>query len=66
MRKKGAGMLMTIMLVSASGWVAIVVFIIKPGLVVGAGLSLCGGAVIGLVIVWLIKRWWFRRIPFCK
>jgi len=64
MKKKGAGMMTAIILISACGWVAIVVFIIKPGLVAGAALSVCGGAVIGLVIVWLMKRWWFKRIPF--
>jgi len=30
MKKKGTGMVMTIMLVSICGWVAIVVFVIKP------------------------------------
>ncbi len=66
MKKKGAGMMMAIILISACGWVAIVVSIIKPGLVAGAGLSVGGGAVIGLVIAWLMKRWWFKGIPFRK
>jgi len=66
MKKKGAGMMMAIILISACGWVAIVVSIIKPSLVAGAGLSVGGGAVIGLVIAWLMKRWWFKRIPFRK
>jgi len=66
MKKKGAGMMMAIMLVAVCGWVAIVVFVIKPDIVAGAGLSVCGGAAIGLVIAWLMKRWWFKRIPFRK
>lgn len=63
MKKKGAGMVMTILLVALCGWVSIVVFVIKAGLVAGAALSVVGGAVIGLVIAWLMKRWWFKRIP---
>jgi len=63
MKKKGAGMVMTIMLVAVCGWVAIVAFVIKPDIGDGAVLSVCGGAAIGLVIAWLMKRWWFEGIP---
>ena len=63
MKKKGAGMMMAIILISACGWVAIVVFVIKPDIAIGAALSVVGGAAIGLVIAWLMKRWWFKRIP---
>ena len=63
MKKKGAGMVMTIMLVAVCGWVAIVAFIIKPDIATGAALCVVGGAAIGLVIAWLIKRWWFKRLP---
>ncbi|GAJ23293.1 unnamed protein product [marine sediment metagenome] len=66
MKKKGVGMVMTIMLVAVCGWVAIVVFVIKPDIAAGAFLCLAGGSAIGLVIVWLMQRWWFRRIPFRK
>jgi len=58
---KGAGMMMTIMLVSVFGWVAIVGFVIKPNIVAGAFLCLAGGSIIGLVIAYLMRRWWFRR-----
>jgi len=60
MKKKGAGMMMTIILISVCGWVAIVVFVIKPDIVAGAFLSLSGGGIIGLVIAWLMQRWWFK------
>ncbi len=66
MKKKGAGMVMTIMLVAVCGWVAIVVFVIKPDIATGAALSVVGGAAIGLVIAWLMSNWWFKRIPFRK
>jgi len=62
MKKKGAGMVMTIMLVTVCGWVAIVAFVIKPDIAAGVFLCLAGGSVIGLVIVWLMQRWWFRGI----
>ena len=63
MKKKGAGMVMTIMLVAVCGWVAIVGFVIKPDIATGAALSVIGGAAIGLAIAWLMKRWWFKGIP---
>jgi len=62
MKKKGAGMMMTIMLVSLCGWVAIVGLVIKPDFVAGAFLSLAGGGTIGLIIVYLMRRWWFKGI----
>ena len=66
MKKKGAGMVMTIMLVAVCGWVAIVVFVIKPDIGTGAVLAVCGGATIGLVIFYLMHKWWFKGIPFRK
>jgi len=63
MKKKGAGMVMTIMLVAVCGWVAIVSFVIKPGIATGVALSVCGGAAIGLAIVCLMSKWWFKGIP---
>jgi len=60
MKKKGAGMVMTIMLVAVCGWVAIVAFVIKPDIATGAALSVCGGAAIGLLIVCLMSKWWFK------
>ena len=61
-RLKGAGMVMTIMLISVCGWVAIVAFIIKPNMWVGSALCLFGGSLIGLAIVYLMWRWWFKGI----
>ena len=63
MKKKGAGMVMTIMLVAVCGWVAIVVFVIKPDIGDGIALSVCGGAAIGLGIAALMSKWWFRGFP---
>ena len=63
MKKKGAGMVMTIMLVAVCGWVAIVAFVIKPDMGDGIALSVCGGAAIGLGIVCLTSKWWFKGIP---
>ena len=63
MKKKGAGMVMTIMLVAVCGWVAIVAFVIKPDMGDGAALSVCGGAAIGLAIACLMSKWWFKGIP---
>ncbi|MBA7562917.1 hypothetical protein ES708_04570 [subsurface metagenome] len=62
MKKKGAGMVMTIMLVAVCGWVAIVAFVIKPDIGYGVALSVCGGAAIGLAIVCLMSKWWFKGI----
>jgi len=62
MKKKGAGMVMTILLVSLCGWVAIVGLVIKPDFATGAALSVVGGAAIGLVIVFLMSNWWFKGI----
>ena len=49
-----------IILISVCGWVAIVGLVIKPGILMGVALSLAGGAVIGCVVAYLIRRWWFR------
>ncbi|MBA7603194.1 hypothetical protein ES703_10298 [subsurface metagenome] len=66
MKKKGVGMVITIILVAVCGWVAIVSFVIKPDMVAGAALSVCGGGAIGLAIAYLMRRWWFKRIPIGK
>lgn len=58
---KGVATVMGIILASVCGWVAIVGLVIKPGILLGATLSLAGGAVIGCVVAYLIRRWWFRR-----
>jgi len=62
MKKKGAGMVMTIMLVAVCGWVAIVVFVIKPDMGDGIALTVIGGAFIGVVIFCLMSKWWFKGI----
>ena len=60
---RGAGMMMTIILVSVLGWVAIVAFVIKPDIRAGAFLCLAGGIAIGLIVVYLIRKWWFKGKP---
>jgi len=60
MKKNGAGMMMTIILISACGWVAIVGLVIKPPFWLGAILSIIGGIAIGTVVAYLIRRWWFK------
>ncbi len=59
---KSAATVMGIILTSVCGWVAIVGLVIKPGILIGAALSLAGGAVIGCIVAYLIRRWWFRGI----
>jgi len=66
MKKKGVGMVMTIILVSVCGWVAIVSFVIKPDMMAGVALSVCGGGAIGLAIAYLIRSWWMKGIPIEK
>ena len=61
-KKKGAGMMMAIMLVSVCSWVAIVGLVIKPVFWVGALLCLFGGSIIGCLIAYLMRRWWFKAI----
>jgi len=63
-KRKGAEMMMVIMLVAVCGWVAIVAFVIKPDFWAGVALSLCGGFAIGVAIVALMIRWWLKRIPW--
>jgi len=62
MKKKGAGMVMTIMLVAVCGWVAIVALVIKPDIADGIALSVIGGAGIGVAIFCLMSKWWFKGI----
>ncbi|GAI52741.1 unnamed protein product [marine sediment metagenome] len=59
---KGAGMVMTIMLISVCGWVAIVKFVLAPNFWIGAALSFGGGIFIGVAVVYLMRRWWFKGI----
>jgi len=60
MRLKSTGTLMAIILVSVCSWVAVVALAIKPPFWAGALLSVAGGGVIGTVVAYLIRRWWFR------
>ncbi len=62
MRLKSTGTLMAIIVISVCGWVAVVVLIIKPDIWTGAALSVAGGAVIGTVVAYLMRRWWFKGI----
>jgi len=60
MNLKSSGTLMAIILVSVCGWVAVVGLVIKPTFWVSALLCIGGGIVIGTVVAYLIRRWWFR------
>jgi len=61
-KSKGAGMMMAIMLISVCGWVALVALVIEPNIWVGSALCLGGGSLIGLAVVYLMRRWWFKGI----
>lgn len=62
-KRKGVATVMGIMLISVCGWVALVGLVIKPGILVGAALSVVGGMAIGGGIAYLMWRWWFKGIP---
>ena len=57
---KRARTLMAIILIPVCGWVAVVGLVIKPPFWLGAILSIIGGIVIGAVVAYLIRRWWFK------
>ena len=59
---KGAGTLIIIIVVCVCVWVAFVSFILRPSFLVGSALSLGGGSVIGAVVAYLMRRWWFKGI----
>jgi len=61
-KRKGAGAVMGIILISCAGWAAVVAFVIKPNFWVGSALSLAVGTILGLLIVLLLRRWWFKSI----
>lgn len=61
-KRKGAGTVLGIILISASGWVALVTFVLADNLLVGAALSLAGGIAIGVAVAFLLRRWWFKGI----
>ena len=63
MNLKSSRTLMAIILVPVCGWVAVVGLVIKPIFWVGALLSIGGGIVLGAVVAYLIRRWWFRAMP---
>ena len=60
MKLKSARTLMAIILIFVCGWVAVVGLVIKPSMGVGIALSLAGGAAIGCLVAYLIRRWWFK------
>lgn len=60
MRLKSAGTLMGIILIFLLAWVAIIGFVIRPNFWMGAVLALIGGTAIGLVVAYLIRRWWLK------
>ena len=59
-KRKGVAIVMGIIFTSVCGWVALVAFVLTDNIWVGSALSLVGGAVIGCVVAYLIRRWWFR------
>ena len=61
-KRKGAGTILGIILVSAGGWAALVTFVLADNLLVGAALSLAGGIAIGVAVACLMRRWWFKGI----
>jgi len=61
-KRKGAGTVLGIILVSAGGWAALVTFVLADNLLVGAALSLAGGIAIGVAVACLMRRWWFKGI----
>ncbi len=61
-KPKGAATIMSIILISVCGWVALVTFVLAPNLLVGAALSLAGGSAIGGGVAYLMRRWWFKGI----
>ena len=62
-KRKGAGTVMGIILVSVCGWVALVGLVLTDNFWVGSALSIAGGVAIGGVVAYLMKRWWFKSIP---
>ena len=56
-KPKGAGTLLGIIVIAATGWAALVTFVLAPTLVVGAALSLGGGMAIGVAAAFLLRRW---------
>ncbi len=61
-KRRGAGTVLGIILVSAGGWAALVTFVLADNLLVGAALSLAGGIAIGVAVACLMRRWWFKGI----
>ncbi len=56
-KPKGAGTLLGIILISATGWAALVTFVLAPNLLVRAALSLGGGVAIAVAVAFLLRRW---------
>ena len=61
-KTKGVATLMGIILISACGWVALITLVIQPNMWVGSALSVGGGMAIGVAVVFLMKRWWFKAV----
>ncbi|GAI96724.1 unnamed protein product [marine sediment metagenome] len=59
-KRKGVALVMGIILTSVCVWVAIVGLVIKPGILIGAALSLAGGTGIGCIVAYLLRRWWVK------
>ncbi len=59
-KPKGAGTVLGIILISVCGWAALVAFVLAPNFWVGSALSFGGGIFIGVAVVYLMRRWWFK------
>jgi len=60
---KSSTTLLGIILISVCGWVALVNFVLAPNFWVGSALSIAGGVAIGGGVAFLMRWWWFKRIP---
>lgn len=61
-KPKGAVTVFIIIIIAVIGWATFITFVITPNFLVGIALSLIGGAVIGVVVSLLMRKWWFARL----
>ncbi len=60
-KRKGVATVVGIALISVCGWVTLVSLVFDNFWICSA-LSVVGGAAIGLAVVYLMRRWWFKGI----
>jgi biotin transporter BioY len=61
-KRKGVTTVAGIALIAVCGWVTLVSLVLTDNFWIGSALSLVGGAAIGLVVAYLMRRWWFKGI----